>query len=74
MKTSELIAKAVSLPVEERTRIVENLLSSLNPPEPGVDAAWASVARCRLDELRSGTVEGVSGEVVFERIRQLYAK
>lgn len=74
MKTSELIAEAVSLPVEERTRIVENLLSSLNPPEPGVDAAWTTVARRRLDELRSGSVEGVPGEVVFERIRQLYAK
>jgi hypothetical protein len=55
-------------------RIVENLLSSLNPPEPGVDAAWASVARRRLDELRSGSVESVPGEVVFERIRQLYSK
>ena len=74
MKTSELIAEAISLPVEERTRIVENLLSSLNPPEPEVDAAWASVARRRLDELRSGSVESVPGEVVFERIRQLYAK
>jgi putative addiction module component (TIGR02574 family) len=74
MKTSELIAEAVSLPVEERTRIVENLLSSLNPPEPRVDAAWASMARRRLDELRSGRVESVPGEVVFERIRQLYAK
>ena len=74
MKTSELISEAVSLPVEERTRIVENLLASLNPPDPEMDQAWASVARRRLDELRSGQVEGVSGEVVFERIRQLYAK
>jgi len=74
MKTSELIAEAVSLPVEERTRVVENLLSSLNPPEPEVDAAWVSVARRRLDELRSGRVDSVPGEVVFDRIRQLYAK
>lgn len=74
MKTSELIAEAVSLPVEERTRMVENLLSSLNPPETEVDKAWSSVARRRLDELRSGRVEGVPGEIVFERIRQLYAK
>lgn len=74
MKTSELIAEAVSLPVEERTRVVENLLSSLNPPEQEVDAAWVSVARRRLDELRSGRVEAVPGEVVFERIRQRYEK
>ncbi len=74
MKTSELIAEAVSLPVEERTRMVENLLSSLNPPETEVDRAWASVAHRRLDELRSGQVEAVAGEAVFERIRLLYAK
>jgi putative addiction module component (TIGR02574 family) len=74
MKTSELMAEAAALPVEERTRLVENLLSSLNPPEPEVDAEWAAVARRRLDELRSGQVEAVPGEVVFERIRQLYAK
>ena len=68
MNTNELIAEAVSLPVEERTRVVENLLSSLNPTEPEIDAAWSKVARRRLDELRSGKVEAVPGEVVFERI------
>ncbi len=74
MKTSELMAEAAALPVEERTRLVENLLSSLNPPEPELDVEWAAVARRRLDELRSGRVEAIPGEVVFERIRQLYAK
>ena len=68
MNTNELIAEAVSLPVEERTRVVENLLSSLNPPEPDVDAAWSEIARRRLKELRSGKVEAVAGEAVFERI------
>ncbi|PIX96002.1 MAG: addiction module protein [Hydrogenophilales bacterium CG_4_10_14_3_um_filter_63_21] len=74
MKTIELIAEAVALPVEERARVVENLLSSLNPPDQAVDAAWASVARRRLDDLRSGRVEAIPGEVVFERIRQRYSK
>jgi len=69
-----LIAEAVALPVEERARVVENLLSSLNPPDQAVDAAWASVARRRLDDLRSGRVEAIPGEVVFERIRQRYSK
>jgi putative addiction module component (TIGR02574 family) len=74
MKTSELIAEAIALPVEERTRVVENLLSSLNPPEQEVDAAWVAVARRRLDDLRSGRVTAVPGEAVFERVRQLYAR
>lgn len=74
MKTSELIAEAVALPVEERARMAETLLSSLNPPESDVDAAWASEARRRLDELREGRVAAIPGETVFERIRQIYAK
>lgn len=74
MKTSELIAEAVALPVEERARMAETLLSSLNPTESDVDAAWTAAARRRLDELRSGRVAAVPGEAVFERIRQLYAK
>lgn len=74
MQTNELIAGAMSLPVEERARVAESLLSSLNPPEEGIDAAWGAVARRRLDELRSGAVEAVSGQEVFERIRRLYAK
>lgn len=74
MNTNELIAEAVALPVEERTRVVENLLSSLNPPETEIDVAWTAVARRRLDDLRSGKVTAVPGEAVFDRIRQLYTK
>ncbi|MBI5331352.1 MAG: addiction module protein [Betaproteobacteria bacterium] len=74
MKTSELMAEAAALPVEERTRLVENLLSSLNPPESEIDAEWTTVAHLRLDELRSGKVEAVPGELVFERVRQFFTK
>lgn len=74
MKTSELIAEAVSLPVEDRALVVDTLLRSLNPPETDVDADWARVAQQRLDELRTGKVEPVPGETVFNRVRKLYSK
>jgi putative addiction module component (TIGR02574 family) len=74
VKTDELIAEAISLPVEERTRVVDSLLRSLNSPETELDAAWAAVARRRLEELRSGRVEAVPGALVFERVRQRYGK
>ncbi len=72
MKTSDLIDEAVSLPLEERARMVDTLLQSLNPPDEAAAAAWLDVARRRLAELRAGTVAPVDGEQVFARIRDRY--
>jgi putative addiction module component (TIGR02574 family) len=74
MKTKELIAEAISLPVEERALMVDSLLKSLNLPETDIDKRWASVAQRRLDDLRSGRVEAVAGEKVFEKIWQRLEK
>jgi putative addiction module component (TIGR02574 family) len=68
MNTKELIAEAISLPVEERALMVDSLLKSLNLPETDIDKRWASVAERRLDDLRSGRVEAAAGEEVFEKI------
>jgi putative addiction module component (TIGR02574 family) len=71
--TAQIIHEAESLPVEERTVVVDSLLRSLNPPDPEVDRKWAAVARRRLEELRSGRVKPVPGEEVFAKIRQRFA-
>ncbi len=71
--TAEIIKEAESLPVEERTVVVDSLLRSLNPPDPEIDRKWAAVAKRRLEELRSGRVKPVPGEEVFAKIRQRLA-
>ena len=71
--TAEIIREAESLPVEERTVVVDSLLRSLNPPDPEIDRKWAAVAKRRLEELRSGRVMPVPGEEVFAKIRQRFA-
>lgn len=68
MKIKDLIDEAEALPVEERALVVDSLLRSLNPPESRIDEMWASVARTRLEEVRSGAVDTVPGEEVFARI------
>ncbi|MCG6659618.1 addiction module protein [Halomonas campisalis] len=68
MKIKDLIDEAESLPVEERALVVDSLLRSLNPPESKIDEKWASVAKKRLKEVRSGAVETVPGEDVFAKI------
>jgi putative addiction module component (TIGR02574 family) len=68
MKVKDLINEAESLPVEERAMVVDSLLRSLNPPESEIDKKWAAVAQRRLEEIRSGAVEAIPGEQVFEKI------
>ena len=74
MNTKELIEQAIALPVEERALVVDSLLRSLNPPQSEIDAKWTKGARRRLVELRSGKVETVPGEAVFERVRERFKR
>jgi len=59
MNTKELINDAVLLPVEERVLVVDSLLRSLNKPESDIDKKWAVVAKQRLADLRSGSVQSI---------------
>ena len=68
MNTKDLIDEAVSLPVEERARLVDSLLQSLNQPETEIDKKWASTAHRRLNELKSGSVKAIPGKKIFEKV------
>ena len=68
MNTKQLIEEAVSLPVEERALVIESLLRSLNSPESEIDRKWTEEAKRRLVEIRSGSVESISGEEVFDKV------
>jgi hypothetical protein len=44
------------------------------PPEADIDKKWAAVAKKRLDQLRSGEVQPIPGEEVFQRIWNRFSK
>lgn len=67
MNTPDLVNEAISLPVEERIRLVDTLLQTLNQPDEANATAWAELARRRLDDLDSGRVVAIPGEAVFEK-------
>jgi len=74
MNTKELIDEAVSLPIEERALVVDSLLRSLNQPESKIDKKWTAVAKRRLAELRSGSIEAIPGQEVFDKIWKRFEK
>ena len=68
MKTKDLIAEAVLLPVEERVLVVDSLLRSLDTPESETDTKWAAVAKQRIQQLRSGEIATISAAEVFKKM------
>ena len=72
--TLEIIHEAEALPVEERALVVDSLLRTLNRPDPTIENKWIEVAKRRMEELRSGRVQGIPAEEVFTRIRKRFAE
>ncbi len=70
----EIIEEAESLPIEERTVVIDSLLKTINAPIAEIDVEWIKVAKRRLTELRSGQVRSVPGNEVFARIRNRFEK
>lgn len=69
---SELVARGRSLPPEDRERLVDQLLESLNEPAAAeLHAAWESEIQRRLAEYDRGVVQGIDAEEVFAKARRL---
>jgi hypothetical protein len=46
----------------------------MNPSNEENDQKWASEAKSRLEELRSGKVKSISGEEIFRKIWKRFEK
>ncbi len=68
MSTKDIIAEMLSLPIEQRAIVADSLLKSLNPPDSDIDDKWLTVAKTRLEEIRSSNVNIIDGEEVFKKV------
>lgn len=67
--------EALSLPVDARVRLVEELLASLNlPTRPEIDRIWAEEAERRIVQIDTGEVKLRPGERVFSGIRRKHRR
>jgi putative addiction module component (TIGR02574 family) len=66
----ELEAKALMLPPEDRARLAQRLISSLDQEtDPDAGELWREEAERRLEELESGQVAPESADRVMEKAR-----
>lgn len=66
----DLEAKALALPPDQRARLAERIVASLDEAfDPDAEELWLREAERRLAELESGSVHPVPAEAAFEKAR-----
>jgi putative addiction module component (TIGR02574 family) len=69
---SEIEEQAKNLPPEERARLAESLLESLQQEGVAeVEAAWDKEIRARVAAYRRGEEKAIDGESVLADLRQI---
>ncbi|SOC54382.1 putative addiction module component, TIGR02574 family [Chromohalobacter canadensis] len=72
MDLQKIEDEALHLPKEERARLVQRLVLSLeSPSEEELRSDWLLEARRRAEELDSGSVQRVSSDDVMRKARAL---
>jgi len=67
-ETSELLRRALALPVEERTALANTLLDSLETAESSVQEAWDEEVARRIDDLKAGKAVTVPWEELHREL------
>jgi putative addiction module component (TIGR02574 family) len=66
MHAKELLDEATKLKPQDRFKLVESLIKSLDEPHKNLDEIWAEETEARLNAYREGRLQGVPMEEVFK--------
>jgi len=65
---------ALDLPADDRLKLVDRLLHSVNlPTQEDIDKAWSKEVDARSERLENGTAKLIPGEEVFAEIKSQFA-
>lgn len=67
---AKFLEAAESLPIEMRIAIVDRLLESIQPRNHRIDELWIAEAEKRSEDLRSGKVQAIPGDVFLSEARK----
>ncbi len=64
----QLFDEVETLPIELKTKMIDKLLSSINPIKKSIDDLWIDEVIKRKKQLDSGEAKLIDGEEVFRKI------
>ena len=71
-QVTELVQRGRQLPLDERERLVDGLLESLNESAAAaLDPAWEAEIEKRLAEYDRGEVKAIDADIVFAKARKI---
>ncbi|MGB9430139.1 MAG: addiction module protein [Gammaproteobacteria bacterium] len=68
MTTQDIVKQALQLEPAKRFELVEEILHSLDQPDPVMDAVWLEEAERRLAAYRTGKVKGIPAEDIVGKL------
>ena len=67
----QLTADAMKLPIKDRVQLAQRLVSTVDDEvEADTEELWFAEAERRLEELRSGKVQGITSDDTFRTARE----
>jgi putative addiction module component (TIGR02574 family) len=66
MSINGLLEQALTLNVNERTKLIDELFKSIDKPDEEIDQIWADEADKRLEAYRKGEIKAVPMENIFK--------
>jgi putative addiction module component (TIGR02574 family) len=74
MTLDQIIEETRHWPPEKVGELVGRLIEDLHISDPEIEAAWQNQVARRIVEIQSGKVQGISGDEVSARIREIIGR
>ena len=69
-KKDKLLKEALVLPIQEKSDLIEELIKSLDKPDPEIDELWKKEAESRIDAYDDGKIPSVTLKETLSNIRK----
>ena len=74
LKQEQLFDEIDVLPIDLKTKIVDKILSSLNPTDKTITDLWIKEAKERKNQIELNQTELINGDEVFRKIAKKFDK